>query len=225
MYLMKKEYEKMYCIHCGKEIPDDCTFCIYCGKATASAPESAPDASSDAKQETPVQDIPASPASSVTSQTPTTSPVFHSAQQSPTASSVPPAAPQTPKAPTVPPAAPQTPKAPTVPPAFSYIQPVTYYKDTRNISAVCLIGFIFSVISFVAGVILLTMALCGSSGVLVELYYILPALAGLALSIFGLLRTPATERGKALAIVGIVLSAVILAYFYIAIFVSVGMTL
>lgn len=69
------------------------------------------------------------------------------------------------------------------------------------------------------------MALCGSSGVLVELYYVLPALAGLALSIFGLLRTPATERGKALAIVGIVLAAVILAYFYIAIFVSVGMTL
>ena len=69
------------------------------------------------------------------------------------------------------------------------------------------------------------MALCGSSGVLVELYYVLPALAGLALSIFGLLRTPATECGKALAIVGIVLSAVILAYFYIAIFVSVGMTL
>lgn len=202
----------MYCIHCGKEIPDDCTFCIYCGKATASAPESSPDASSDAKQETPVQDIPASPASSVTSQTPTTSPVFHSAQQSPTASSVPPAAPQ-------------TPKAPTVPPAFSYIQPVTYYKDTRKISAICLIGFIFSVISFVAGVILLTMALCGSSGVLVELYYVLPALAGLALSIFGLLRTPATECGKALAIVGIVLAAVILAYFYIAIFVSVGMTL
>ena len=212
MYLMKKEYEKMYCIHCGKEIPDDCTFCIYCGKATASAPESSPDASSDAKQETPVQDIPASPASSVTSKTPTTSPVFHSAQQSPTASSVPPAAPQ-------------TPKAPTAPPAFSYIQPVTYYKDTRKISAICLIGFIFSVISFVAGVILLTMALCGSSGVLVELYYVLPALAGLALCIFGLLRTPATERGKALAIVGIVLSAVILAYFYIAIFVSVGMTL
>lgn len=212
MYLMKKEYEKMYCIHCGKEIPDDCTFCIYCGKATASAPESSPDASSDAKQETPVQDIPASPASSVTSKTPTTSPVFHSAQQSPTASSVPPAAPQ-------------TPKAPTVPPAFSYIQPVTYYKDTRKISAICLIGFIFSVISFVAGVILLTMALCGSSGVLVELYYVLPALAGLALSIFGLLRTPATECGKALAIVGIVLAAVILAYFYIAIFVSVGMTL
>ena len=202
----------MYCIHCGKEIPDDCTFCIYCGKATASAPESAPDASSDAKQETPVQDIPASPASSVTSQTPTTSPVFHSAQQNPAASSVPPAAPQ-------------TPKAPTAPPAFSYIQPVTYYKDTRKISAICLIGFIFSVISFVAGVILLTMALCGSSGVLVELYYVLPALAGLALSIFGLLRTPATERGKALAIVGIVLAAVILAYFYIAIFVSVGMTL
>lgn len=199
MYLMKKEYEKMYCIHCGKEIPDDCTFCIYCGKATASAPESAPNASSDAKQETPVQDIPASPASSVTSQTPTTSPV--------------------------PPAAPQTPKAPTAPPAFPYIQPVTYYKDTRKISAVCLIGFIFSVISFVAGVILLTMALCGSSGVLVELYYVLPALAGLALSIFGLLRTPATECGKALAIVGIVLAAVILAYFYIAIFVSVGMTL
>lgn len=212
MYLMKKEYEKMYCIHCGKEIPDDCTFCIYCGKATASAPESSPDASSDAKQETPVQDIPASPASSVTPKTPTTSPVFHSAQQSPTASSVPPAAPQ-------------TPKAPTVPPAFSYIQPVTYYKDTRKISAICLIGFIFSVISFVAGVILLTMALCGSSGVLVELYYVLPALAGLALSIFGLLRTPATECGKALAIVGIVLAAVILAYFYIAIFVSVGMTL
>ena len=212
MYLMKKEYEKMYCIHCGKEIPDDCTFCIYCGKATASAPESSPDASSDAKQETPVQDIPASPASSVTSKTPTTSPVFHSAQQSPTASSVPPAAPQ-------------TPKAPTVPPAFSYIQPVTYYKDTRKISAICLIGFIFSVISFVAGVILLTMALCGSSGVLVELYYVLPALAVLALSIFGLLRTPATECGKALAIVGIVLAAVILAYFYIAIFVSVGMTL
>lgn len=212
MYLMKKEYEKMYCIHCGKEIPDDCTFCIYCGKATASAPESAPDASSDAKQETPVQDIPASPASSVTSQTPTTSPVFHSAQQNPAASSVPPAAPQ-------------TPKAPTAPPAFSYIQPVTYYKDTRKISAVCLIGFIFSVISFVVGVILLTMALCGSSGVLVELYYVLPALAGLALSIFGLLRTPATECGKALAIVGIVLAAVILAYFYIAIFVSVGMTL
>lgn len=212
MYLMKKEYEKMYCIHCGKEIPDDCTFCIYCGKATASAPESSPDASSDAKQETPVQDIPASPASSVTSKTPTTSPVFHSAQQSPTASSVPPAAPQ-------------TPKAPTAPPAFSYIQPVTYYKDTRKISAICLIGFIFSVISFVAGVILLTMALCGSSGVLVELYYVLPALAGLALSIFGLLRTPATECGKALAIVGIVLAAVILAYFYIAIFVSVGMTL
>lgn len=212
MYLMKKEYEKMYCIHCGKEIPDDCTFCIYCGKATASAPESAPDASSDAKQETPVQDIPASPASSVTSQTPTTSPVFHSAQQNPAASSVPPAAPQ-------------TPKAPTAPPAFSYIQPVTYYKDTRKISAICLIGFIFSVISFVAGVILLTMALCGSSGVLVELYYVLPALAGLALSIFGLLRTPATECGKALAIVGIVLAAVILAYFYIAIFVSVGMTL
>lgn len=212
MYLMKKEYEKMYCIHCGKEIPDDCTFCIYCGKATASAPESSPDASSDAKQETPVQDIPASPASSVTSQTPTTSPVFHSAQQNPTASPVPPAAPQ-------------TPKAPTAPPAFSYIQPVTYYKDTRKISAICLIGFIFSVISFVAGVILLTMALCGSSGVLVELYYVLPALAGLALSIFGLLRTPATERGKALAIVGIVLAAVILAYFYIAIFVSVGMTL
>lgn len=212
MYLMKKEYEKMYCIHCGKEIPDDCTFCIYCGKATASAPESAPDASSDAKQETPVQDIPASPASSVTSMTPTTSPVFHSAQQSPTASSVPPAAPQ-------------TPKAPTAAPAFSYIQPVTYYKDTRKISAICLIGFIFSVISFVAGVILLTMALCGSSGVLVELYYVLPALAGLALSIFGLLRTPATECGKALAIVGIVLAAVILAYFYIAIFVSVGMTL
>lgn len=202
----------MYCIHCGKEIPDDCTFCIYCGKATASAPESAPDASSDAKQETPVQDIPASPASSVTSQTPTTSPVFHSAQQNPAASSVPPAAPQ-------------TPKAPTAPPAFSYIQPVTYYKDTRKISAICLIGFIFSVISFVAGVILLTMALCGSSGVLVELYYVLPALAGLALSIFGLLRTPATECGKALAIVGIVLAAVILAYFYIAIFVSVGMTL
>ena len=202
----------MYCIHCGKEIPDDCTFCIYCGKATASAPESSPDASSDAKQETPVQDIPASPAAAVTSQTPTTSPVFHSAQQNPTASSVPPAAPQ-------------TPKAPTVPPAFSYIQPVTYYKDTRKISAICLIGFIFSVISFVAGVILLTMALCGSSGVLVELYYVLPALAGLALSIFGLLRTPATERGKALAIVGIVLAAVILAYFYIAIFVSVGMTL
>lgn len=202
----------MYCIHCGKEIPDDCTFCIYCGKATASAPESSPDASSDAKQETPVQDIPASPASSVTSKTPTTSPVFHSAQQSPTASSVPPAAPQ-------------TPKAPTVPPAFSYIQPVTYYKDTRKISAICLIGFIFSVISFVAGVILLTMALCGSSGVLVELYYVLPALAGLALSIFGLLRTPATECGKALAIAGIVLAAVILAYFYIAIFVSVGMTL
>ena len=199
MYLMKKEYEKMYCIHCGKEIPDDCTFCIYCGKATASAPESSPDASSDAKQETPVQDIPASPASSVTFKTPPTSPVFHSAPQNPTASPV--------------------------PPAFSYIQPVTYYKDTRNISAVCLIGFIFSVISFVAGVILLTMALCGSSGVLVELYYVLPALAGLALSIFGLLRTPATERGKALAIVGIVLSAVILAYFYIAIFVSVGMTL
>ena len=212
MYLMKKEYEKMYCIHCRKEIPDDCTFCIYCGKATASAPESSPDASSDAKQETPVQDIPVSPASSVTSKTPTTSPVFHSAQQSPTASSVPPAAPQ-------------TPKAPTAPPAFSCIQPVTYYKDTRKISAICLIGFIFSVISFVAGVILLTMALCGSSGVLVELYYVLPALAGLALSIFGLLRTPATERGKALAIVGIVLSAVILAYFYIAIFVSVGMTL
>ena len=212
MYLMKKEYEKMYCIHCGKEIPDDYTFCIYCGKATASAPESSPDASSDAKQETPVQDIPASPASSVTSQAPTTSPVFHSAQQSPTASSVPPAAPQ-------------TPKAPTVPPAFSYIQPVTYYKDTRKISAICLIGFIFSVISFVAGVILLTMALCGSSGVLVELYYVLPALAELALSIFGLLRTPATECGKALAIVGIVLAAVILAYFYIAIFVSVGMTL
>ena len=212
MYLMKKEYEKMYCIHCGKEIPDDCTFCIYCGKATASAPESAPDASSDAKQETPVQDIPASPAAAVTSKTPTTSPVFHSAQQSPTASSVPPAAPQ-------------TPKAPTAPPAFSYIQPVTYYKDTRKISAICLIGFIFSVISFVAGVILLTMALCGSSGVLVELYYVLPALAGLALSIFGLLRTPATECGKALAIVGIVLAAVILAYFYIAIFVSVGMTL
>ena len=212
MYLMKKEYEKMYCIHCGKEIPDDCTFCIYCGKATASASESSPDASSDAKQEPPVQDIPASPASSVTSKTPTTSPVFHSAQQNPTASSVPPAAPQ-------------TPKAPTAPPAFSYIQPVTYYKDTRKISAICLIGFIFSVISFVAGVILLTMALCGSSGVLVELYYVLPALAGLALSIFGLLRTPATERGKALAIVGIVLSAVILAYFYIAIFVSVGMTL
>lgn len=212
MYLMKKEYEKMYCIHCGKEIPDDCTFCIYCGKATASAPESSPDASSDAKQETPVQDIPASPASSVTSKTPTTSPVFHSAQQSPTASSVPPAAPQ-------------TPKAPTAPPAFSCIQPVTYYKDTRKISAICLIGFIFSVISFVAGVILLTMALCGSSGVLVELYYVLPALAGLALSIFGLLRTPATERGKTLAIVGIVLAAVILAYFYIAIFVSVGMTL
>lgn len=160
----------------------------------------------------PVQDIPASPASSVTSKTPTTSPVFHSSQQSPTASSVPPAAPQ-------------TPKAPTAPPAFSCIQPVTYYKDTRNISAICLIGFIFSVISFVAGVILLTMALCGSSGVLVGLYYVLPALAGLALSIFGLLRTPATERGKALAIVGIVLSAVILAYFYIAIFVSVGMTL
>lgn len=202
----------MYCIHCGKEIPDDCTFCICCGKATASAPESSPDASSDAKQEIPVQDIPASPASSVTSKTPTTSPVFHSAQQSPTASSVPPAAPQ-------------TPKAPTAPPAFSCIQPVTYYKDTRKISAICLIGFIFSVISFVAGVILLTMALCGSSGVLVELYYVLPALAGLALSIFGLLRTPATERGKALAIVGIVLSAVILAYFYIAIFVSVGMTL
>lgn len=212
MYLMKKEYEKMYCIHCGKEIPDDCTFCIYCGKATASAPESSPDASSDAKQETPVQDIPASPASSVTSKTPTTSPVSHSAQQSPTASSVPPAAPQ-------------TPKAPTAPPAFSYIQPVTYYKNTRKISAICLIGFIFSVISFVAGVILLTMALCGSSGVLVELYYVLPALAGLALSIFGLLRTPATECGKALAIVGIVLAAVILAYFYIAIFVSVGMTL
>ncbi len=212
MYLMKKEYEKMYCIHCGKEIPDDCTFCIYCGKATASAPESSPDASSDAKQETPVQDIPASPASSVTSKTPTTSPVSHSALQNPTASSVPPAAPQ-------------TPKAPTVPPAFSYIQPVTYYKDTRKISAICLIGFIFSVISFVAGVILLTMALCGSSGVLVELYYVLPALAGLALSIFGLLRTPATECGKALAIVGIVLAAVILAYFYIAIFVSVGMTL
>ena len=212
MYLMKKEYEKMYCIHCGKEIPDDCTFCIYCGKATASAPESSPDAPSDAKQEVPVQDIPASPASSETSKTPTTSPVFHSAQQNPTASSVPPAAPQ-------------TPKAPTVPPAFSYIQPVTYYKDTRKISAVCLIGFIFSVISFVAGVILLTMALCGSSGVLVELYYVLPALAGLALSIFGLLRTPATECGKALAIVGIVLAAVILAYFYIAIFVSVGMTL
>ena len=202
----------MYCIHCEKEIPDDCTFCIYCGKATASAPESSPDASSDAKQETPVQDIPASPASSVTSKTPTTSPVFHSAQQNPTASSVPPAAPQ-------------TPKAPTVPPAFSYIQPVTYYKDTRKISAICLIGFIFSVISFVAGVILLTMALCGSSGVLVELYYVFPALAGLALSIFGLLRTPATECGKALAIVGIVLAAVILAYFYIAIFVSVGMTL
>lgn len=202
----------MYCIHCGKEIPDDCTFCIYCGKATASAPESSPDASSDAKQETPVQDIPASPASSVTSKPPTTSPVFHSAQQSPTASSVPPAAPQ-------------TPKAPTTPPAFSYIQPVTYYKDTRKISAICLIGFIFSVISFVAGVILLTMALCGSSGVLVELYYVLPALAGLALSIFGLLRTPATECGKALAIVGIFLAAVILAYFYIAIFVSVGMTL
>lgn len=212
MYLMKKEYEKMYCIHCGKEISDDCTFCIYCGKATASAPESAPDASSDAKQETPVQNIPASPAASVTSKPPTTSPVFHSAQQNPTASSVPPAAPQ-------------TPKAPTAPPAFPYIQPVTYYKDTHNISAVCLIGFIFSVISFVAGVILLTMALCGSSGVLVELYYVLPALAGLALSIFGLLRTPATERGKALAIVGIVLAAVILAYFYIAIFVSVGMTL
>ena len=212
MYLMKKEYEKMYCIHCGKEISDDCTFCIYCGKATASAPESSPDASSDAKQEVPVQDIPASPASSVTSKTPTTSPVFHSAQQNPTASSVPPAAPQ-------------TPKAPTAPPAFPCIQPVTYYKDTRKISAICLIGFIFSVISFVAGVILLTMALCGSSGVLVELYYVLPALAGLALSIFGLLRTPATERGKALAIVGIVLSAVILAYFYIAIFVSVGMTL
>ena len=181
MYLMKKEYEKMYCIHCGKEIPDDCTFCIYCGKATASAPESAPDASSDAKQEVPIQNI-----SSATS---------------------------------------QAPKAPTAPPAFSYIQLVTYYKDTRKISALCLIGFIFSVISFVAGVILLTMALCGSSGVLVELYYILPALAGLALSIFGLLRTPATERGKALAIVGIVLAAVILAYFYIAIFVSVGMTL
>lgn len=171
----------MYCIHCGKEIPDDCTFCIYCGKATASVLESAPDSSSDTKQEVPIQNI-----SSATS---------------------------------------QAPKAPTAPPAFSCIQPVTYYKDTRKISAICLIGFIFSVISFVAGVILLTMALCGSSGVLVELYYVLPALAGLALSIFGLLRTPATERGKALAIVGIVLSAVILAYFYIAIFVSVGRTL
>ena len=22
----------MYCIHCGKEIPDDATFCVHCGK-------------------------------------------------------------------------------------------------------------------------------------------------------------------------------------------------
>lgn len=29
----------MYCIHCGKEIPDDAKFCIHCGKECATVPQ------------------------------------------------------------------------------------------------------------------------------------------------------------------------------------------
>lgn len=193
----------MYCVHCGKEIPQDSTFCIYCGKAVPNASGAAQNPAAETKQEIPLQDVPAA-------QTEPAAPPSAATMASPTEPAAPPSA-----------ATMAHPTAPSAP----YVQPVTYYKDTRKISVPALLGFLFSLISFVAGVILLTMALSGGVFGLLEIYYILPAFAGLAVSLFGLLRITPAERGKALAIVGIVLSGVILAYFYLAMFVSVGLAL
>ena len=159
----------MYCIYCGKEIPDDSVFCPVCGKPTAEQP-----------------------------------------------------LPPTDEQPAVPPA-PEPVPMPT--PAFGYAAAPAEPKPPREkkpVGALAIVGFVFSVIAFVAGFILLTMSLCGSAAAF-DLYYVLPAFAGLAMCIFALKKPE--EGGKALALTGIALSGFILLYYLMAAFVLTGMML
>ena len=150
----------MYCIHCGKEIPDDSAFCTACGE-----PAIRP---SEAENEGGEQSL--APAAS----------------------------------------APLPPEAAQAP------------EQKKPAGALAVTGFVFAVISFVAGFILLTMALCGSPTAF-DPYYILPAFAGLAMCIFALKKPE--ENGRALSIAGIALTSVMLLYYLISAFVLSGMAI
>ena len=150
----------MYCIHCGKEIPDDSTFCTACGEPAVSLSEA----------ENEVGGQPYAPSA----------------------------------------AAPLPPEAAQVP------------EPKKPLGALAITGFVFAAISFVAGFILLTMALCGSPAAF-DLYYILPAFAGLAMCIFAVKKPE--ENGRALSIAGIALASVMLLYYLISAFVLSGMAI
>ena len=95
-------------------------------------------------------------------------------------------------------------------------------QEKKPMGALTLTGFVVSVIAFVAGFILLTMSLCESAGTF-DLFYMLPAFAGLIMSLTGLMRRE--EGGKPLAIAGIALSGFIILYYFIAAFVLSGMSI
>ncbi len=153
----------MYCIYCGKEIPDDAEFCTFCGKSVSDRLPGQEDAHAEEAGAG---------------------------------------------------AAPQS-------PAPAYFTAVCR-QEKKPMGALTLTGFVVSVIAFVAGFILLTMSLCESAGAF-DLFYMLPAFAGLIMSLTGLMRRE--EGGKPLAIAGIALSGFIILYYFIAAFVLSGMSI
>ncbi len=88
-------------------------------------------------------------------------------------------------------------------------------QDASACNTASVIGFIISLIGFVTGIILISIALNSSSAAFLSSAYIylLPTFAGLGLCILGLIRCASLGgKGKGFAIAGICLSGIVLIY-------------
>lgn len=189
----------MLCKNCGKELADSALMCPNCGAPTENWQKVMPAASNSPATESAPKESPA------------------------VAASEPRTAPATPAPATPPPASPffhvPNPSAP----ASSFRTPVqkSASKGGQVKEPLTVIGFILSVIAFVFGFILITctFAVGEASGFLAESVFLstftlVPAFAGLALDLYGLL-TVKSRLGKAFSITGTVLTGVIVFYYFL----------
>ncbi len=204
----------MLCKNCGKELADSALMCPNCGAPTENWQKMMPVVPASAPAETKT----AEPAVSET--TP---------QSAPAPAATIPAAP----APATPAPIAQAPAASAtsfrIPGQPNYdnngFRPPVQKRFRKASSPVkeplTLIGFILSVIAFACGFILITctLAIGGIGGFLsgalfLSAFTLIPTFAGFVLDLYGLL-TAKSRLGKALAIVGTVLTAVIIFYFFL----------
>lgn len=198
----------MLCKNCGKELADSALMCPNCGAPTENWQKIMPVAANPSAAES----------------APKENPVATTGEPRPTPA-VPAATAPAPATPTVapPPASPifhvPNPSAPAN--AFRTPAQKSAPKGTRIKEPLTVIGFILSVLSFVFGFILITCAfavgeaagfLAGS--MFLSTFILLPAFAGFALSLYGLL-TAKSRLGKAFSVTGTVLTSVIVFYYFL----------